>query len=129
MVEPERGAGHCATSPDPHVRAGHHCRSRGSRGAALHRLLHCQHPQPEHARRLCCRGARLLPLAEQRGVTELAAIRTHHVSAYIEALTRSHKPPTVKQHLAAIRMLFDWLIVGQVVGQNPAAAVRGPKHS
>ena len=25
-------------------------------------------------------------------------------------------------------MLFDWLIVGQVVGQNPAAAVRGPKH-
>src|SRR6185295_16059198 len=36
--------------------------------------------------------------------------------------------PTVKQHLAAIRMLFDFLIVGQVVGQNPAAAVRGPKH-
>jgi integrase len=34
----------------------------------------------------------------------------------------------VKQHLAAILMLFDWLIVGQVVGQNPAAAVRGPKH-
>ena len=25
-------------------------------------------------------------------------------------------------------MLFDWLIVGQVVEQNPAAAVRGPKH-
>ena len=43
-------------------------------------------------------------------------------------LSRSYKPPTVKQHLASIRMLFDWLIVGQVVGQNPAAAVRGPKH-
>jgi site-specific recombinase XerC len=43
-------------------------------------------------------------------------------------LTRSYKAPTVKQHLAAIRMLFDWLIVGQVVGQNPAAAVRGPRH-
>jgi integrase/recombinase XerD len=42
-------------------------------------------------------------------------------------LSRSYKAPTVKQHLAAIRMLFDWLIVGQVVGQNPAA-VRGPKH-
>jgi integrase/recombinase XerD len=25
-------------------------------------------------------------------------------------------------------MLFDWLIVGQIVEQNPAAAVRGPKH-
>jgi site-specific recombinase XerD len=32
---------------------------------------------------------------EQRGVTELAMIRTHHVSAYIETLTRSYKPPTV----------------------------------
>ena len=25
-------------------------------------------------------------------------------------------------------MLFDWLITGQVVPMNPAAAVRGPKH-
>ncbi len=65
---------------------------------------------------------------EARGVHELGAVRTHHVSAYVEVLTRSYKAPTVKQHLAAIRMLFDWLIVGQVVGQNPAAAVRGPKH-
>jgi site-specific recombinase XerD len=65
---------------------------------------------------------------ERRGVHELSAVRTHHVSAYVELLTRTYKAPTVKQHLAAIRMLFDWLIVGQVVGQNPAAAVRGPKH-
>jgi len=36
--------------------------------------------------------------------------------------------PTVKQHLAAIRMLFDWLVLGQVVPMNPASAVRGPKH-
>jgi integrase len=34
----------------------------------------------------------------------------------------------VKQQLAAVRMLFDWLITGQVVPFNPAAAVRGPKH-
>ena len=54
--------------------------------------------------------------------------RTHHVSTYIETLTRAYRAPTVKQHLAALRMLFDWLIVGQVVEQNPAAAVRGPKH-
>jgi site-specific recombinase XerD len=30
--------------------------------------------------------------------------------------------------LAAIRMLFDWLVVGQVVPVNPASAVRGPTH-
>ena len=65
---------------------------------------------------------------ENRGVRELGAVRTHHVSAYVEVLTRRYKAPTVKQHLAAIRMLFDWLIVGQAVGQNPAAPVRGPKH-
>ena len=36
--------------------------------------------------------------------------------------------PTVKQHLAAIRVLCDWLVVSQVLPVNPAAAVRGPKH-
>ena len=34
----------------------------------------------------------------------------------------------MKQQLAAVRMLFDWLITGQIVPVNPAAAVRGPKH-
>ena len=65
---------------------------------------------------------------EKHSVRELGAVRAHHISAYVEVLGRRYKAPTVKQHLAAIRMLFDWLIVGEVVGQNPAAAVRGPKH-
>jgi site-specific recombinase XerC len=34
----------------------------------------------------------------------------------------------VKQQLATVRMVFDWLITGQVVPANPALAVRGPKH-
>lgn len=42
--------------------------------------------------------------------------------------TRALTPPAVKQHLAAIRMLFDWLVVGQVMPFNPASSVRGPKH-
>src|SRR5437764_6644293 len=58
----------------------------------------------------------------------LRTLRTHHVAAYVELLGRSYSPPSVKQHLAAIRMLFDWLVVRQVVEVNPAAAVRGPKH-
>lgn len=48
------------------------------------------------------------------------------VAAYIEQHPGSK--PTVKQHLAAIRQLFDWLVTGQVVESNPAASVRGPKH-
>jgi site-specific recombinase XerD len=30
--------------------------------------------------------------------------------------------------LAAIRMLFDFLVTGQIVPTNPASSVRGPKH-
>jgi site-specific recombinase XerC len=43
-------------------------------------------------------------------------------------MQQEHSKPTFKQHLAAIRMLFDWLVVGQVVPLNPATSVRGPKH-
>ena len=35
---------------------------------------------------------------------------------------------TVKQHLTAIPMLCDWLVVSQVLPVNPAAAVQGPKQ-
>jgi site-specific recombinase XerC len=45
-----------------------------------------------------------------------------------ECLQATHPAPGVKQRLAAVRMLFDWLITGQVVPFNPASAVRGPKH-
>jgi site-specific recombinase XerD len=58
----------------------------------------------------------------------IADIEPLHVAAYIENLQHAMSKPTVKQHLAAIRMLFDWLVTGQVVATNPAHAVRGPKH-
>ena len=48
--------------------------------------------------------------------------------AYIDELQGVYRAPTIKQHLAAIRRLFDWLVVGQVVPWNPTAAVRGPTH-
>ena len=57
---------------------------------------------------------------------ELHDIEPIHVAAYIERHPGS--PPTVKQHLAAVRMLFDWFVTGQVLALNPAASVRGPKH-
>jgi site-specific recombinase XerD len=65
---------------------------------------------------------------EQHQIGELADIEPLHVAAYIEALQATAAKPTVKLHLAAIRMLFDWLVVGQVLAVNPAHAVRGPKH-
>lgn len=50
------------------------------------------------------------------------------VAAYIEYLGGIYSKPTVKQHLAAIRMCFDWFVIGQIVPHNPAASVRGPSH-
>jgi site-specific recombinase XerD len=65
---------------------------------------------------------------DQHRIGEIADIEPLHVAAYIENLQASMSKPTVKQHLAAIRHLFDWLVTGQVIATNPAQAVRGPKH-
>jgi integrase/recombinase XerD len=63
-----------------------------------------------------------------RDLNDIADIEPVHVAAYIELLGRRLAKPSVKQNLAAIRMLFDWLVVGQVVAANPASPVRGPKY-
>jgi site-specific recombinase XerD len=62
-----------------------------------------------------------------RGLT-LVTIRAFDVATYVEQRQVTHSAPDVKQQLAAVRMLFDWLITGQIVPINPASAVRGPKH-
>ena len=37
-------------------------------------------------------------------------------------------PDDVRQKLAALGMLFDWLIIGRVMPSNTAPAIRGPHH-
>ena len=66
---------------------------------------------------------------EEKGLADLAGVTPMHVAAYVEQLGRTHSKPTVKQHLAAIRMLFNWLVTGHIMETNPAHAVRGPRHS
>lgn len=65
----------------------------------------------------------------RHGIVDLAQVEPVHVAAFIEDQLREHSRPTVKQRLAALRMLFDWMVVGQVLASNPAHAVRGPKHT
>ena len=48
--------------------------------------------------------------------------------AYVEELTRDRSAPTAKLRLAALKHLFDWMVIGQIMPTNPAAAVRGPRH-
>jgi integrase/recombinase XerD len=62
------------------------------------------------------------------GIVALVDIEPLHVATYIEALQERMAKPTVKQHLAAIRMLFDWLVTSGILASNPATSVRGPKH-
>lgn len=63
---------------------------------------------------------------EKHRVYTLDQVKPIVIAAYIEQ--HSMAPPTVKQHLAAIRMLFDFLVTGQIIPMNPAASVRGPKY-
>lgn len=58
---------------------------------------------------------------------QLEYIESFHVAAYVEHLGERLSIPSVKQHLAALRMLFDWLVIKQVCENNPAHSVRGPR--
>lgn len=83
-----------------------------------------------HTRRAYARGVvDFLDWCAERGVTTLPQIQPLHVAAWIEELGRHVSVPTVKQRLAGIRHLFDWLVRAQVVAQNPAISVRGPAYS
>jgi site-specific recombinase XerD len=83
-----------------------------------------------HTRRAYARAAGdFLAWCAGAGVTSITAVQPLHVAAWIELQTQTLSAPTVKQRLAAIRHLFDWLVTGQIVPHNPAASVRGPSHT
>jgi integrase/recombinase XerD len=63
------------------------------------------------------------------GIVDLTQVEPVHVAAFVELQLKTQSKPTVKLRLSALRMLFDWMVVGQVIPSNPAHAVRGPKHS
>jgi site-specific recombinase XerD len=82
-----------------------------------------------HTRRAYARAAvEFFDKVEALGVTRLTAIESVHVAAYIEELQKTRSAPTAKLRLAALRHLFDWMVIGQIMPVNPAAAVRGPRH-
>jgi site-specific recombinase XerD len=87
-----------------------------------------RHTRRAYSRAVCD----FLSWCESQGVPSIIAVQPLHVATYIEWLAqRDVNPlsaPTVKQQLAALRHLFDWLVIGQVVPINAAASVRGPRH-
>jgi site-specific recombinase XerC len=82
-----------------------------------------------HTRRAYYRAAdEFLAWCAGAGVPSIAAVQPVHVATWIEASTRELAASSVKQRLAALRHLFDWLVNGQVMPVNPAHTVRGPRH-
>jgi site-specific recombinase XerD len=71
-----------------------------------------RNPNTDQAYAPAC--SRFFGWCEDRGL-QLPAIRAHDVATHIESLQQNHSAPSVKQQLAAIRMLFNWLVTGQIV--------------
>jgi len=65
---------------------------------------------------------------QAHGVDQLADVQPFQVAVFLKDLETDFSLPTVKQHLAALRMLFDWHVIGQIMSANPTHAVRGPKY-
>jgi site-specific recombinase XerD len=83
----------------------------------------------DHTRKAYLNAARRFAAwCEAHSLPQLADVQPFHVAAFVKDLQGQFTPPTVKQHLAALRMLFDWLVTGHVIETNPAHAVRGPKY-
>ena len=82
-----------------------------------------------HTRRAYARAAaEFLAWCERAGVPSIDQVRPLHVASWIELQGREVSAPSVKQRLAAIRHLFDWLVTGHIIDVNPASSVRGPRH-
>jgi site-specific recombinase XerC len=85
-----------------------------------------------HTRRVYARAvAEFLAWCESAGVTSLPDVQPLHVvraGSSSKPARSLPPPPSVKQRLAALRHLYDWLATGQVVPTNPAASARGPRH-
>ena len=69
-----------------------------------------------HTRRAYYRAAEeFLTWCTAAGVSSIVDVQPVHVATWIAAGTRELAAPSVKQRLAAIRHLFDWLVTGQGV--------------
>jgi integrase/recombinase XerD len=88
---------------------------------------HIRNPNTRRAYREAVR--QFSAFCAEHGIGDLAQVEPIHVAAFVETQLKFHSKPTVKLRLAALRMLFDWMVVGQVIPTNPAHAVRGPRHS
>ena len=86
-----------------------------------------RHPEPGHP--LCLpHGVSRLAGWPERCELVLNKVEPKLVAACVDALSRALAPAAVKQHRAALRMRFDWLVIGQALASNAVRSVQGPMH-
>jgi site-specific recombinase XerD len=101
----------------------------GERASVRFLEFFAAHIRNPHTRRAYYRAAEeFLGWCASVGVPLITDVQPVHVATWIDASTRELAAPSVKQRLAALRHLFDWLVNGQVVPINSAHTVRGPPH-
>ena len=81
-----------------------------------------------HAMRTTALVANFLTWCDSQNIRDLSSVEPLHVAVYVASLANAFEKPTIKQHLAAIRVLFNWLVTGQVISANPAISVKGPTY-
>lgn len=67
--------------------------------------------------------------AAELGISDERDIDALLVSRWVDDQLDIHSVPTVKQRLAALKMLFNHLVLRKIVDQNPVFSVRPPKYS
>ena len=84
-----------------------------------------------HTRRAYARAAtEFFDWLAAKDVTSVTAIESVHVASYIEQLQRVRSAPTAKLRLAALRHLFNWMVIGQTMPMlTPFASSNASKRS
>jgi len=85
---------------------------------------------PNTRRAYECSAEAFLTFAITRyGVTRLDSITPVHIAGWLDAMAlQGLTAPTLKQRLAALVTLFEFLVAEQIVPRNPAKIVDGPRH-
>ena len=111
--------------PRPRCAASDCRRSGRARQPPLHRILTATIRNRNTRSAYGTRGEAVLRLVRRERL-ELHEIEAVTVAAYSEQLGNQASKPTVKQHLTAIRQLFDYLTTGGILDVIPAVSMRGP---
>jgi site-specific recombinase XerD len=83
----------------------------------------------ENTRESYARAAyRFLSWCETKGL-ELSTIHPVAAAAYFQKLEQEVSVASVKQHLSALKHMFDFFVTEGVSPFNPVASVKGPKYS